>query len=482
MKQGKKTKKERKLVKIILIESLALLTVFLLFSAASIFRKQSNMVSATVEKTEPKDNTSSGNNTTKTDITELESKEYEIQKEEELERQEALEREKKEEQERAALIEKADLIAAGYDYDAAIALIQGYGESYTQYKELTESIERYQKEKDSCVPFGAYTGPDEVSHVFFHSLIYDTSKAFDGDYKENGYNYYMTTVSEFNAMMEQMYSDGYVLVSIHDVAKKVTKEDGTSTFEPGDILLPPDKKPFVLSQDDVNYYDYMDGDGFASRMVIDEEGLPSTERILEDGSTEVGAFDLVPVLEAFVKEHPDFSYRGARGIIALTGYEGTLGYRTDPASSDSETYEMDKETVKEVAKVMREHGWEFACHSNGHRNMLEKSYDFVVNDTKNWLTNVGSLVGETDIYIFPYGIDIQTGAGAYNNDKYKYLKQSGFEYFCGVYKEPWIQVKKDYVRMTRRPLDGQAMLQFPERLQDLFDLSRIIDPARPELK
>jgi hypothetical protein len=34
--------------------------------------------------------------------------------------------------------------------------------------------------------------------------------------------------------------------------------------------------------------------------------------------------------------------------------------------------------------------------------------------------------------------------------------------------------------MTRRPVDGQAMLEFPERLKDLFDLSTIIDAARPE--
>ena len=42
-----------------------------------------------------------------------------------------------------------------------------------------------------------------------------------------------------------------------------------------------------------------------------------------------------------------------------------------------------------------------------------------------------------------------------------------------------MHIKNDYVRMTRRPLDGQAMLEFPERLADLFDLNEIIDPARP---
>ena len=45
-----------------------------------------------------------------------------------------------------------------------------------------------------------------------------------------------------------------------------------------------------------------------------------------------------------------------------------------------------------------------------------------------------------------------------------------------------MQRTDDYVRMTRRPLDGQAMLEFPERLEDLFDLDKVIDPARPPLQ
>ena len=42
-----------------------------------------------------------------------------------------------------------------------------------------------------------------------------------------------------------------------------------------EILLPPGKKPFVMSQDDVSYYGYMTSDGFATRMIIDENGNPS---------------------------------------------------------------------------------------------------------------------------------------------------------------------------------------------------------------
>lgn len=388
---------------------------------------------------------------------------------------------KAEEAKRKVLLKEVDRIATGYDYEKAIQLVKSQ-EGYESIEEFVSTIRELEGKMAECVPFGAYEGSSEVSHLFFHSLIYDSSKAFDKEYDSNGYNYYMVTVKEFKEMLHQLYENDYVLVSIHDVVTKITKEDGTTTYQDGKILLPPNKKPLVLSQDDVNYYDYMDGDGFASRMVIDDNGKPSTLMIHEDGTTSVGDYDMVPIVERFIEEHPDFSYRGARGIIALTGYEGTLGYRTDPAFKDSKTYEQDQEAVKAVAKVMREHGWEFACHSNGHRDMLACTEEFLKKDTNNWLKYVGSLVGDTDIYIFPYGIDIQSGAGAYHNAKYQYLESQGFRYYCGVFKEPWIQVKDQYVRMSRRAIDGQAMLQFPKRLQDIFDLTTIIDEARPPLE
>ena len=378
------------------------------------------------------------------------------------------------------LIEKSDLLAMGYDYDAAIKLLQSFGGNYSEYEKLNTAIASYKAKKETLVPLGSYDSVSQISHIFFHSLIAATDKAFDGDSKSNGYNYYMTTISEFNKMMQQMYDDGYVLVSIHDVANEVTAPDGTTKFVPGDILLPPDKKPFVLSQDDVNYYPYMDGDGFASRIVIDDKGRPSTEMIMEDGTVSVGDYDMVPALETFIAEHPDFSYQGARGILAITGYEGTLGYRTNDSASP--TYDQDRKTVKNVAKVLKEWGWEFGSHSYGHRDMLTYNYKFLITDSNRWMEEVGSLIGPTDIYVFPYGIDIETSIDTYSSDKYKYLKSLGFNYYCGVYKDPWIQIHGEYVRMTRRALDGQAMLQFPERLVDLFDLSTVVDLKRPALK
>ena len=120
-----------------------------------------------------------------------------------------------------------------------------------------------------------------------------------------------------------MYDKGYVLVSPHDMA--TVNEDGTMSR--GKIMVPKGKIPFVLSQDDVSYYHYMDGDGCASRLVLDENGQVKNEYIEDDGSVSVGDYDLVPILDDFIREHPDFSYHGRKGILAMTGYDGVLGYQ-----------------------------------------------------------------------------------------------------------------------------------------------------------
>ena len=57
-----------------------------------------------------------------------------------------------------------------------------------------------------------------------------------------------------------------------------------------------------------------------------------------------------------------------------------------------------------MARVLKENGWEFASHSWGHKNMYEKSFDFIKRDTQRWLDEVEPLIGSTDILIFPFGV------------------------------------------------------------------------------
>lgn len=369
------------------------------------------------------------------------------------------------------LLKEADDLALGYFYDEALACLSKVPEEFAQDEEVTAAIAEYTESKDAFVPYD-----QPVRHIFFHSLIVDTSLAFDGDYMENGYNYWMTTVDEFNAMLEELYANQYILIDIHDLCEEQTDEDGNVTLAEKQPLVPEGKIPLVLSVDDVNYYDYMKNDGFARNLMLDENGDVKNLYIDQNGQEKIGNYDVVPILDAFVAEHPDFSLRGTKGIIAETGYEGTLGYRTN--DMESPTLEADRETARAVAERMKETGWQFAVHGYGHKHTAQISYDTLVADTVRWKEEVGSLVGDTDIYIYPYGEEID-----YPSDKLAYLQSEGFRYFCGVWAtKAFVSVKDTYVRQTRCNLDGFTMKTRPEAVADLLDVSKVLDQTRPELK
>ncbi len=381
------------------------------------------------------------------------------------------------------LLDDADRIAAGYDYDRAIALLQD-SKFYGSNSAVDEAIAEYEQIKSTLKPYDI----TQITHVFFHTLVMDESKAFDGDSDESGYNQVMTTKDEFLKILDAMYEKGYVLVRLHDMAELADGEDGTKMTRKA-ILLPEGKKPFVMSQDDVCYYEYMDGDGFATRMIIGEDGKPTCEMKMEDGSIQVGAFDLVPILEEYIQEHPDFSYKGARAVIAFTGYQGILGYRTAPSYSDSPTYEQDKEAAAAVAQCLRDNGWELASHSWGHRDLGTIPWDNFKADCDKWNNEVKSLIGPTDIILFPFGADVgDWHPYASDNERFRYLKNLGFSYFCNVDSSRfWVQVGDDFLRQGRRNLDGYRMWMdiaagsdtSKRKLDDLFRAEDIFSPNRP---
>ncbi len=425
------------------------------------------------------------------------------------------------------VLDDANYLAAMYDYDGAIAKIQSVS-GYESNAAYTEAIADYEQRKSEAV---AYSDNSTIPHIFFHTLVVDTSRAFDdniaiskqdGMNKVKDYNYVMTTVDEFCRILEEMYSRGYVLVSIYDVASYETQADGTQVMKHQPIYLPEGKKPFVLSVDDVSYYEYMEGHGFASKLVVGEDGTPTSEYTNPDGSVTYGSFDVVPILDDFVETHPDFSYRGAKGIIALTGYEGIFGYRTsdfwynsncdyfDQYFSwnlenntkkkqtmyyDNPNIEQDKESAKQVAQACRDDGWLFASHTWGHNKVGDSgSYERFESDARLWDREVKPLLGDVDIIIYPQGEDLYEGSWrGYDpeNQKYQLLKELGFSYFCSVDSNlGWTQLGSEYFRMGRANVDGQRMWEAissyvdpssgaVDRLSTLIDSRLVFDWSRP---
>ena len=112
-----------------------------------------------------------------------------------------------------SVLDQATIMYQQYNYDEAIKLLKKQ-DDFTKNKDYMDLAAKCQIAKKSLVEYPL----EKITHVFFHTLIEDTSRAFDGDSKSGNYNQVMTTVSEFNKIIQIMYDKGYVLVSPHDMA------------------------------------------------------------------------------------------------------------------------------------------------------------------------------------------------------------------------------------------------------------------------
>ena len=351
-------------------------------------------------------------------------------------------------------MEQAEYLAATYDYDGAIETLNGV-EGAADDPEITAKIAEYQATKDSCVPVNM----DEVTHIFYHSLIVDPDRGFAGDDSiAAGFKQWMTTVDEFNKITQAMYDNGYVLVRLRDLVVETTDADGTVHFTPNtELKLPAGKKAFVMSLDDLSYYHSYDGRGIASKIVLDENGKPTCEYVQADGTTVTGAYDCVPLLDQFIAEHPDFNW-------------------------DEECAE-----AKKVADAIKDDGWEFASHTWGHIRIGDASMERIQTDTQKWLEYVAPLVGGTDTIIFAHGQDLADWHDyTTDNEKFNYLSSQGFHFYCNVDSSQYfLQIRDNYVRQGRRNLDGYRLWNDVHgdvnRTSDLFDASQILDPRRTDV-
>jgi hypothetical protein len=263
---------------------------------------------------------------------------------------------------------------------------------------------------------------------------------------------------------------GYVLVDIKELYD-VIYVDGRRNVVGRKSLIPEGKRPMVLSIDDLSYYDFVRKYASVHKLVIDESGGIAAWTDGENGGELSYDLDVVTYLEEFIKKYPGFSVRGARGIIALTGYEGVLGYRTHKL--DAPEYLEEKEKAIAVVNTLKKLGWRFASHSWGHPNLSTISMTWFMSDTNRWDREVRPIVGDTDLFIYPLGAGVE-----HLEERHKVLRDRGFIVFFGVGNGFSYRVGAEYIFFDRRNIDGVHFRMFRNRQDRLFDIDKVIDEAR----
>ncbi len=371
-------------------------------------------------------------------------------------------------QEAARLLDKANEYAKNYYLDDAIATLESFSGDITKFPQLYSALQNFYYEKAS---WKTWDDPKQVLNLSFHVLIADPLRAFANSKYGSSYNRNFITTDEFRLILEQLYQNGYVLVSIDDIVSE-SSDDNSSRYTPKTLYLPVGKKPLIITQTHVNYYTYMtDGDdsdifpdqngaGFACKLIVDNNGNLTNEMIDKNGNKITGEFDLIPILNSFIALHPDFSYQGARAIIAVTGYEGVFGYRTNPDAKNilGDDYQQEIDNAKRIAKALRDSGFEIACYTYGNQAYGEIGIDTLKNDLNSWNTEIVPIIGQTDILVFAQESDIARNT-PYSGEKYNALLDAGFRYYFGFCNngQLWSTIENSCFRQARILVTGSNL-------------------------
>lgn len=396
-------------------------------------------------------------------------------------------------QEAQELIARADVLAAGYDYDGAIDLLYSFRGNITENEALSSKLAAYEQAKSQLV---AWEDPNQITNLSLQLLIADPPRAYNHSIYRDSFNRNFITTEEFSKILQQLYDNGYILVNMDDFITTETLESGETVYRSKTLYLPNGKKPLVLTQTNVNYNIYLidsDGDalpdanggGFASKLILDENGKFACEMVDATGQTVTGAFDMVPILESFIESHPDFSYQGAKAILALTGYNGLFGYRTHPAAREQfgeDAYNAAVQGATQIAQALRDSGYEFACYTYENIPYGDSSVTEIQADLMSWMDEVVPIIGSTDILVYAQLTDI-TEEEVYSGDKYTALQELGFRYYLGFCEEgtPWASVTDNYVRQGRILVTGASLTHHSAWFANLFDAALVLDKTRPEI-
>ena len=375
------------------------------------------------------------------------------------------------------LLEQAAIKASGYDYQGAIEMLDSFSGDMNKFTQILSDRGKYSQLLSTVVEITNYS---QLPNLSFNVLIADPARAFKDEKYASAYNQNFVTVDEFSKILDQLYANGYVLVNFDSFVEKTTDAAGNVSYTTKPIYLPSDKKPFMLTETLVNYFGYMidsdddgkadaKGGGFASKMIV-KDGEITCEMVDAEGNTVYGAYDLVPILNEFIEEHPDFAYRGARATLAVTGKEGIFGHRINKGDTAAVA------AATELVQELRSQGYLIACNTYENLNYDKNKATDIQADLKSWTDEITPVLGNVDILVFARGSDISD----YTGPKFNVLYSSGFRYFISSATKgiPSTEVNRTYIRQYRIMVTGSLMVNSPSTLSNYFKVADVISGER----
>lgn len=384
------------------------------------------------------------------------------------------------ESESQAVLKKANRLAQGYDYQGAIDVLEDFLTTVDDVNAFPDINARHSELATEQSQLVAIQDASLIPNLSFHTLLNDINRAKQDPELGGKYNRNFVTTEEFSAILGQLYNNNYVLVDFDSFTANIS---GTIQFKP--IYLPEGKKPVMLTETLVNYLSYMidsnkDGEpdsggcSVATRLVVTDDDEIKAEYVDGSGTTLTGNYDFVPILEDFIAEHPDFSYQGARAILAVCGKEGIFGYRinTSYQADKGEAYRNDQVAgAQKLVAALREKGYTLACYTYDNIAYGKINANQITNDLKLWTEQITPVLGNVDVMVYAQESDITD----YGGNAFTVMNTSGFRYFVGNSSTPSTDVNTTYVRQRRLMVSGNSLAWHQDWFTGIFDPNVVLD-------
>ena len=206
-------------------------------------------------------------------------------------------------------LEKAQRLAASYDYTNALAELAAINEEYQDDERVISAKVEYQRQQATLTTYGG-----DFAHFSVKSLIADKDRAFSDADMAYYYNNWSLTIDEFEQILQSLYDNNYILMSVYDLVVEVENEDGTDQFcsehtdsaemEKHRLFYPLRRQTITAIPITVHILIK-----WCWRMTA----VSRMSTWMKQGNTLVGAYDVVPVVDAVRGRTPGLFLKRRQG-------------------------------------------------------------------------------------------------------------------------------------------------------------------------
>lgn len=372
------------------------------------------------------------------------------------------------EREYKRLLNQADRMIEKGQYQSVTELLRKMAPVFPDREAITDRLNLYEPSYISKV--GRWYGQIDVLAIrpiaVRPELSFERSESPDYAQKT------LLSCAEWKRILQSLYDSDYCLVS-PELFVQWPKRRAV-------IEIPSGKKPLMLVFDAWQYSVLNQVCGTINHLSLEDSG----ELTGVVGEQKGRDLDALLILEDFLKLHPDFSFNGAKGLIALNTEESLFGYVVNETQEEAiqkawkrvgqlypnlteEEWSQQSAGAAQVIDQLAKKGWLFACAGNQGLDTGTLSLDDLKEEVSKWSKAISPFLSEASPYFaFPNGSHVYNSPEALN-----YLLESGFHVFLGEGPNPYYFYGDTYAHVDRTPVNANS-LKTPA-----WNLDRILNSA-----